>query len=114
MGRDPRQAEGDRHRPPDPPGGLKYPAAPENQERQFSIVPLSLEMGTLELAYVKLAWALGQATDLGKVKDLMLTPIAGEINEREPYNSYLIFQDGLPKVEEFIKKFHKYRMSFFT
>ncbi|MCG2811732.1 MAG: Glu-tRNA(Gln) amidotransferase subunit GatD, partial [Candidatus Aminicenantes bacterium] len=31
-----------------------------------------------EVAYVKLAWALGQTTDLAKVKDLMLTPIAGE------------------------------------
>jgi glutamyl-tRNA(Gln) amidotransferase subunit D len=37
------------------------------------------------------AWAPGQTTDLGKVKDLMLTPIAGEITEREPYKSYLIF-----------------------
>jgi len=48
-----------------------------------------------EVAYVKLAWALGQTTDLGKVKDLMLTPIAGEITEREPYNGYLIFKGSL-------------------
>jgi len=60
-----------------------------------------------EVAYVKLAWALGQTTDLDKVKQLMLTPIAGEITEREPYNGYLIFQGGIPEVEEFIKKFHK-------
>jgi glutamyl-tRNA(Gln) amidotransferase subunit D len=60
-----------------------------------------------EVAYVKLAWALGQTTDLAKVKDLMLTPIAGETTEREPYNGYLIFQGGIPEVEEFIKKFHK-------
>ena len=60
-----------------------------------------------EVAYVKLAWALGQTTDLGKVKDLMLTPIAGEITEREPYNGYLISQGGIPEVEEFIRKFHK-------
>jgi glutamyl-tRNA(Gln) amidotransferase subunit D len=60
-----------------------------------------------EVAYVKLAWALGQTTDLQKVKDLMLTPIAGEITEREPYNGYLIFQGGIPEVEEFIRKFHK-------
>jgi glutamyl-tRNA(Gln) amidotransferase subunit D len=31
----------------------------------------------------------------------MLTPIAGEITEREPYNGYLIFQGGTPEVEEF-------------
>jgi glutamyl-tRNA(Gln) amidotransferase subunit D len=60
-----------------------------------------------QVAYVKFAWALGQTTDLGKVKDLMLTPIAGEITEREPYNGYLIFQGGVPEVEEFIRKFHK-------
>ena len=40
-------------------------------------------------------------------RDLMLTPIAGEITEREPYNGYLIFQGGIPEVEEFIRKFHK-------
>ena len=31
----------------------------------------------------------------------------GEITERKPYNGYLIFQGGIPEVEEFIKKFHK-------
>jgi hypothetical protein len=35
------------------------------------------------------------------------TPIAGEITEREPYNGYLLFQGGIPEVEEFIRKFHK-------
>lgn len=51
-----------------------------------------------EVAYVKLGWALGQTTDLDKVKQLMLTPIAGEITEREPYNGYLIFQGGILEV----------------
>ena len=37
----------------------------------------------------------------------MLTPIADEITEREPYKGYLIFKGGIPKVEEFIKKFQK-------
>ena len=60
-----------------------------------------------EAACVKPTGALGQTTDLGKVKDLMLTPSAGEITEREPYNGYLIFQGGIPKVEDFIRKFHK-------
>jgi len=36
-----------------------------------------------EVACIKPTWALGQTTDLGKVKDLMLTPIAGEITERD-------------------------------
>jgi glutamyl-tRNA(Gln) amidotransferase subunit D len=56
-----------------------------------------------EVAYVKLGWALGQTNDLEKVKEIMLTPIAGEITEREPSNGYLIYQGGLPEVEEFIK-----------
>ena len=60
-----------------------------------------------EVAYVKLGWALGQTDDLEKVKEIMLTPIAGEITEREPSNGYLIFQGGLPEVEEFISKFRK-------
>ncbi|MBZ9635410.1 Glu-tRNA(Gln) amidotransferase subunit GatD [Clostridium sp. FP1] len=60
-----------------------------------------------EVAYIKLGWALGQTTDLSKVKDIMLTPICSEITEREPYNGYLIYQGGIPEVEEFIKKFHK-------
>jgi len=60
-----------------------------------------------EVAYVKLGWALGQATDYEEVKKIMLTPIAGEITEREPSNGYLILQGGIPEVEEFISKFKK-------
>ncbi len=60
-----------------------------------------------EVAYIKLAWALGQTPDLEKVREIMLTPICGEITEREPYNGYLIYQGGIPEVEEFIKQFHK-------
>lgn len=60
-----------------------------------------------EVAYVKLAWALGQTDDLQKVKDIMLTPICGEITEREPYNGYLILQGGVPEVEAFIRTIHK-------
>lgn len=60
-----------------------------------------------EVAYVKLGWALGQTNDLEKVKEIMLTPIAGEITEREPSNGYLIYQGGLPEVEEFIRQYRK-------
>ena len=60
-----------------------------------------------EVAYVKLGWALGQTDDLEKVKEIMLTPIAGEITEREPSNGYLIYQGGLPEVEEFISQYVK-------
>jgi glutamyl-tRNA(Gln) amidotransferase subunit D len=60
-----------------------------------------------EVAYMKLGWALGQTSDLEKVQEIMLTPIAGEITEREPSNGYLIFQGGIPEVEEFISKYQK-------
>ncbi|MCK5050569.1 MAG: Glu-tRNA(Gln) amidotransferase subunit GatD [Candidatus Cloacimonetes bacterium] len=60
-----------------------------------------------EVAFVKLSWALGQTEDMDKVRDLMMTPIADDITKREPYNGYLIYQGGIPEVEEFIKKVHK-------
>lgn len=60
-----------------------------------------------EVAYIKLGWALGQTNDLEEVKKIMLTPIAREITEREPSNGYLIYQGGLPEVEEFISKYWK-------
>ena len=60
-----------------------------------------------EVAYIKLGWALGQTSDMEEIKDIMLTPINDDITEREPYNGYLIYQGGVPEVEEFIKKFRK-------
>ncbi|MBN1884195.1 MAG: Glu-tRNA(Gln) amidotransferase subunit GatD [Candidatus Krumholzibacteriota bacterium] len=60
-----------------------------------------------EVAYVKLGWALGQSHDREEVKRIMLTPIAGEITEREPHNGYLIFQGGIPEVEAFIGRYRK-------
>ena len=60
-----------------------------------------------EVAYVKLGWALGQTDDLDRVRELMLTPICGEITEREPHDGYLVFQGGMPEIEAFLKKVHK-------
>lgn len=60
-----------------------------------------------ETAYIKLGWALGQTDDPEEVKRIMLTPINDEITEREPYNGYLVFQGGVPEVEDFIRKVHK-------
>jgi glutamyl-tRNA(Gln) amidotransferase subunit D len=60
-----------------------------------------------EVAYVKLGWVLGQTNDLEKVREIMLTPIAGEITEREPHNGYLIFQGGIPEVERFVSSYWK-------
>ena len=60
-----------------------------------------------EVAYVKLGWALGQTDDPAKVKELMLTPICGDITEREPYNGYLVYQGGVPEVEAFLHTIHR-------
>jgi glutamyl-tRNA(Gln) amidotransferase subunit D len=60
-----------------------------------------------EVAYVKLGWALGQSQDREEVKKIMLTPIAGETTDREPHNGYLIYQGGIPEVEEFISRYNK-------
>lgn len=60
-----------------------------------------------EVGYIKLGWALGQSDDPETVRDLMLTPISGEITEREPYNGYLVFQGGIPEVDQFISQYWK-------
>jgi len=60
-----------------------------------------------EVAWVKLSWVLGQTDDPKEVKKMMLTPINDEITEREPYNGYLVYQGGVPEVEEFVKNVHK-------
>lgn len=58
---------------------------------------------TPETAYVKLIWVLGHTQDRKEVADMMLTPIAGEITEREPIDGYLIMQGGIPEVDKFLK-----------
>ena len=60
-----------------------------------------------EVAWVKLSWILGQTDDPEEVKEMMLTPINDEITPREPYNGYLVYQGGVPEVEDFIRKVHK-------
>ena len=60
-----------------------------------------------EVAFIKLGWVLGQTEDPEEVKRLMLTPINDDITEREPYNGYLVFQGGVPGMEEFLKNIRK-------
>ena len=60
-----------------------------------------------EVAWVKLSWILGQTNDPEKVRKMMMTPINDEITLREPYNGYLVYQGGVPEVEEFIRRVHK-------
>jgi glutamyl-tRNA(Gln) amidotransferase subunit D len=67
---------------------------------QLGIVPADNMLP--EVAYVKLGWVLGQTTDPEEVRRLMLTPVARETTEGEPYNGYLIYQGGIPEIEEFL------------
>ncbi|MDX9930406.1 MAG: Glu-tRNA(Gln) amidotransferase subunit GatD [Bacteroidales bacterium] len=60
-----------------------------------------------EVAWVKLGWAMGQTSDPVEVQRIMLTPVNHEITGREPYNGYLVYQGGVPEVEDFIRKFRK-------
>ena len=38
---------------------------------------------------------------------MMLAPINDDITLREPYNGYLVYQGGVPEVEEFVRRVHK-------
>ena len=87
--------------------GYTHMSVYETGRDLMSIGVIPAENMLPEVAYVKLAWALGQSNDREEVKKIMLTPVCGEITEREPYNGYLIFQGGIPEVEDFIKKVHK-------
>ncbi|MBA4377637.1 MAG: Glu-tRNA(Gln) amidotransferase GatDE subunit D [Gemmatimonas sp.] len=60
-----------------------------------------------EVAYMKLGWALGQTQDPAEVARIMLTPIARDITEREPYNGYLVYQGGIPEVDQFLSEHWK-------
>lgn len=68
---------------------------------ELGVVPLANMLP--EVAYIKLGWALGMHPDDPEaVKTLMTTPIAGEITEREPHDGYLVFQGGVPEIQEYL------------
>jgi len=71
----------------------------------LGVVPLGNMLP--EVAWVKLGWVLGQTEDPVQVKDLMLTPVNDDITQREPYNGYLVYQGGVPEVEDFVRNFRK-------
>jgi glutamyl-tRNA(Gln) amidotransferase subunit D len=68
----------------------------------LGIVPLDNMLP--EVAYIKLAWVLGQTKDREEAELMMKTPIAGETTPREPFDGYLIYQGGLPEIEDFLSK----------
>jgi len=71
----------------------------------FGIVPASNMLP--EVAYMKLCWVLGQTDDREEVKRLMLSPVNDETTSREPYNGYLIYQGGIPEVQEFLRTINR-------
>jgi glutamyl-tRNA(Gln) amidotransferase subunit D len=66
----------------------------------LGIIPLDNMLP--EVAYMKLAWVLGQTDDPARIREMLTTAINHEITPREPHNGYLIMQGGLPEVEAFI------------
>ena len=72
----------------------------------LGVVPLANMLP--ETAYIKLGWALGMHPDDPEAAArLMTTPIASDMTEREPHDGYLIFQGGVPEIQEFLGKIWK-------
>ncbi len=69
--------------------------------QQLGVVPLANMLP--EVAYIKLAWALGlHPDDPDAVRALMTTPMHDDMTDREPPDGYLVFQGGVPEVEAFL------------
>jgi len=72
----------------------------------LGVVPLANMLP--EVAYVKLGWALGlHRDDPVAVKHLMCQPVADEMTPREPHDGYLVFQGGVPEMQQFFSKIWK-------
>jgi glutamyl-tRNA(Gln) amidotransferase subunit D len=70
---------------------------------ELGVVPLANMLP--EVAYIKLGWAMGVYRAYPeKVKEVMMTSLAGEMTDREPHDGYLILQGGIPEVQEFLEK----------
>jgi glutamyl-tRNA(Gln) amidotransferase subunit D len=69
--------------------------------QQLGVVPLANMLP--EVAYIKLAWALGlHPDDPDAVRALMTTPTSDDMTDREPPDGYLVFQGGVPEIQEFL------------
>lgn len=70
---------------------------------ELGVIPLANMLP--EAAYMKLSWALGlHPDDPEKVRELMTTPIAGEMTEGEPFDGYLVLQGGIPETRALTSK----------
>ena len=56
-----------------------------------------------EVAYIKLAWALGaRGDDAAGVRKLMTTPMSDDMTDREPPDGYIVLQGGVPEMRTFL------------
>jgi glutamyl-tRNA(Gln) amidotransferase subunit D len=70
---------------------------------EIGVVPLANMLP--EVAYIKLAWALGcHPDDPAEVRRVMTTPLAGEMTAGEPPDGYLVFQGGVPEMEKMLER----------
>jgi glutamyl-tRNA(Gln) amidotransferase subunit D len=68
---------------------------------ELGVVPLANMLP--EVAYAKIGWALGlHPGEPDKVREVMITPIAGEMTPGEPHDGYLVFQGGVPEIQDFL------------
>ena len=69
---------------------------------ELGVVPLANMLP--EVGFIKLGWALGMhPDDPAAVRELMTTPIGSDMTEGEPVEGYLVFQGGLPEIQDFLK-----------
>ena len=54
-------------------------------------------------AYTKLIWTLGHTRNLDEVQEIMLTPIAGEITNRESPRGFMLMQGTEPGIDNILK-----------
>ena len=71
----------------------------------IGVVPLDNMLP--ETALMKLGWVLGHTDDHRTVLEMMRKTISHEMTEREPHNGYLLFQGGIPEVDEFINAIYQ-------
>jgi glutamyl-tRNA(Gln) amidotransferase subunit D len=69
----------------------------------LGVVPLANMLP--EVAYIKLGWAMGvHGDDDAKVRELMTTPMCDDMLPREPHDGYLVFQGGVPEIQDLLSK----------
>ena len=70
---------------------------------QLGVTPLANMLP--EAGYIKLGWALGMHPDDPEaVRKLMTTAITDEMTTREPHDGYLVYQGGVPEIQDLMNE----------